>query len=362
MTTKGLDLVKVFGEQGMTAEDRNYAGSRYGEVRDALLANPYREGRFGQEPAPLPMFRSSISNVWAGLFRGQNHFRQASARTLDSRADLRWGADGKGYRRIIAPNGICVLGEWQITEDTRYTGYYAKGAKGLAIGRFSSDGNETKRGQRRSISLGLKIYPTTDPAHTDPLVPASVIVQEDLGGMRTDHLNDAELVNKPNVTVYRRGIYMLIMLRANMVFGKLDKVPDSRQAFQPAEIGTAPGTQTISPEHLRLKMTPGQSRIDGKGLDFRDEIYRFLFQPGEETPSGQIEFDIAVSDYGRKSGIPGFSRVKVDDWRSIGKLRFTECVASYNADHVIHFHHPKWRDDRNDPRTYIRDRETRVRR
>jgi hypothetical protein len=73
------------------------------------------------------------------------------------------GADGKGFRRILAPNGICVLGTWEITSENPYTGYYQKGAKGLTIGRISSDGNETKRGQRRSISLGMKIYPTMDP-------------------------------------------------------------------------------------------------------------------------------------------------------------------------------------------------------
>lgn len=362
MSQKDLDLVTVFGSQGMTAEDRGYTGSRYAEVRDALLRNPYRGGLFGQETGVLPMFRSSISNVWRGLFFGENLFRQASARVLDSKADLRWGEDGKGYRRIIAPNGICVLGSWEITEDTPYTGYYRKGAKGLAIGRFSSDGNETLRGQRRSISLGLKIYPTMDPDHTEPEIPASLIVQEDLGGMRTDYLNDAELVNNPNVTVYRRGIYMLIMLRANMIFGRLDKVPESRQAFEPAELGEQAGTQTISPEHVKIMMAPGLGRVDGKRLDFRDEIYQLLFRPGEDTPSGTIEFDISTSDHGRKSGIPGLSKVTVKDWRKIGTLRFTEAVASYNGDHVIHFHHPSWRNDRNDSRTYVRDRETRVRR
>jgi len=29
---------------------------------------------------------------------------------------------------------------------------------------------------------------------------------------------------------------------------------------------------------------------------------------------------------------------------------------------VIQFHHPKWRDDRNDSHTYVRVREERVRR
>ena len=29
-------------------------------------------------------------------------------------------------------------------------------------------------------------------------------------------------------------------------------------------------------------------------------------------------------------------------------------IASYNGDFVIHFHHPHWREDRNDPATTAR--------
>ena len=362
MTKWDFDLVALHGAQEMTAEDRAYRGSRYAEVRDALYANPYRRGASGQEPGPLPMFKSTIRNAWRGLFLGENKFRQASARSVDSRADLRWGPDGKGWRRIIAPNGICVLGTWEITADNPYTGYYTKGSKGLTIGRISSDGNETKRGQRRSISLGMKIYPTTDPAHPTPLIPASLIVQEDLGGMRTAYINDAELVNAPSVHAYRRGIYFLIMLRAGPIFQNLDKVGDSRQVYEIAELGKPADQQTVAPEHLLLKMAPGQKRIEGAGLDFRDEVYGHIFNPGDATPTGSMEFDISVSSYGRRRGVQGLSSVTVTDWQRIGRLRFTEAVCSYTGDHVIQFHHPGWRDDRNDPSTYIRVNETRVRR
>jgi hypothetical protein len=33
---------------------------------------------------------------------------------------------------------------------------------------------------------------------------------------------------------------------------------------------------------------------------------------------------------------------------------FDNAVASYNGDFVIHFHHPTWRRDRNDPSTGTR--------
>ncbi|MDH3600527.1 MAG: hypothetical protein OEU26_12905 [Candidatus Tectomicrobia bacterium] len=352
----------MFGPQGMIAEDRTYKGSRYADVREALFANPYRDGAAGQKPGPLPMFKSRIRNAWRGLFFGENIFRQASARVIDSRADLRWGEDGKGYRRIIAPNGICVLGTWEITEDNPFTGYFTKGSKGIVIGRVSSDGNETKRGQRRSISLGLKIYPTTDVDHKEPLIPASVIVQEDLGGMRTAYINDAELMNAPSIHAYRRGIFVLIMLRANSIFTKLDKVAGSRQVSEVAELGKPADVQTIAPKHMLLKMAPGQRKIEGARLDFREEIYQHIYEGGTDEPTGAMEFDISVADYGRETGLPAVTTMTVNDWHEIGKMRWTEAVASYNGDHVIHFHHPGWRDDRNDPSTYIRHNEVRCRR
>ena len=41
-------------------------------------------------------------------------------------------------------------------------------------------------------------------------------------------------------------------------------------------------------------------------------------------------------------------------WRRIGALTFDNAVISYNADFVIHFRHPTWREDRNDPSTATR--------
>jgi hypothetical protein len=356
-----FDLAALHGPQATTDDDRAYRGSRYAEVRQALYANPYRGGNAGQEPGPLPMFRSTIPNAWRGTFHGPKLLRDASARTIDMHSDLRWGPDGKGYRKILAPNGICVLGTWEITAENPYTGYFQKGAKGLTIGRFSSDGNETRRGQRRSISLGMKIYPTTDPHHPSPLIPASVIAQEDLGGMHTAYVNDAELRNMPSVHAYRRGIYVLVMIRAGSYFLPLDKVGDARQLHEVAELGKPSTVPTRCPEHMLLKMAAGQRRIEGASLDFRDEIYSHIYQPGDGQPTGSMVFDIFVAERGKRRGFPGLRRVTITDWQRIGTLTFNEAVASYNADHVIHFHHPGWRDNKNDPSTAIRVGERRVR-
>lgn len=41
------------------------------------------------------------------------------------------------------------------------------------------------------------------------------------------------------------------------------------------------------------------------------------------------------------------------NWKRIGKITFDSAVASYNTDNVIHFHHPRWREDANDPATEL---------
>jgi len=133
----------------------------------------------------------------------------------------------------------------------------------------------------------------------------------------------------------------------------VDKVADVRQLHEIAELGKPESEPTKGPRLMRLTMTPGQPRIEGDDLDFRDELYAHIFKPGETHPTGSVEFDVSVSDSARRSGVAPFRRVKVSAWRKIGRVTFTEAVASYNADHVVQFHHPGWRDDRDDPSTAI---------
>src|SRR6185295_3642737 len=109
-------------------------------------------------------------------------FLQAAQRTVDSQADLRWGPDRSGYRRLLHPNGVCLFGQWQITADTPYTGYFARGRTALLVARYSTCCGETRRGHTRSLALVGKLFPTTDPDHAAPLRTANFITQEDLGG------------------------------------------------------------------------------------------------------------------------------------------------------------------------------------
>jgi hypothetical protein len=74
-----------------------------------------------------------------------------------------------------------------------------------------------------------------------------------------------------------------------------------------------------------------------------------------------LAFSIETTDEGSTHGPAFFERRSFGTWRHIGTLVFDEAVASYNGDFVVHFNHPTWRDDRNDPSTATRAGERKVR-
>jgi hypothetical protein len=132
----------------------------------------------------LPQFLTGVLP-----FGRKFQFFEATKRAVDSDADLRWGPDRRGFRRLLHPNGVCLTGKWQISEPTEYSGYFQAGSEGLLIARYSTCCTATQRGQTRSLALVGKLYPTTDPTHAEPLCTASFIAQQDLGGDVTAYMN-----------------------------------------------------------------------------------------------------------------------------------------------------------------------------
>ena len=354
---------EYFGTESITDKDRGYNGSRFAEVRDALFANPYQEqwGRDGQ--GPLPIYQVTLSSVLRGIlsFGSRYLFQQATARAVDSHADLRWGPDGKGFRRLLHPNGVCLTGRWEITEDTEYSGYFRKGSVALVVGRYSTCCTETRRGHTRSLALVGKLFPTPDVNHAQPLRTASFITQQEIVGERTDCINDAELRNAPDLHAWRRGGCVPILLITGMVFQLVDKEPAQRQLYQIAELGKLADELTRSPKFMRLAVAPEQPRIEGDALDFRDEVMAQIFDRGDPAPKRTLSFNIEVTDEGSTHGLALSQHVTFSNWRRIGRLIFDNAVVSYNGDFVIHFNHPTWRDDRNDPSTATRVNEHKVR-
>ncbi len=342
------------GIEGITAEDRAYDGSRFSDVRDAIFANPYQEVWGGAGEPPLPFATVTLSSLLRGILPlGRSYyFEKASIRSVDSHADLRWGPEGKGFRRLIHPNGVCLTGLWEITQETDYTGYFRNGSQALVVGRYSA-ADETKRGQSRGLALAGKLFPATDPGHAEPLKTANFIAMEDIGGTYTRYLNDAELRSAPNVSPWRRsriGSFLGLVV-AGVLFTLIDKKATIRQVYQVAELGKPFDEITRAPAFMRLLASSKQPRIEGEGLDIRDEVMAQIYDKGDPVPKRKLVFHIEVTDEGKVHNILGFVRGRFKNWRRIGKLTFDSAVASYNGDHVLHFNHPGWRDDRNNPAT-----------
>lgn len=345
-----------FGSEAFDDEDRRYVGSRFADVKDALFRNAYYL-TWGDEGEPrLPTYEVTLRRVLRGILpKGLPWlFKKAAERSVDSGADLRWGRDGNGFRRLLHPNGVSLLGRWKIDQPSDYTGYFAEGKEALVVGRYSTCCTETRRGYNRSLSLVGKLYPTTDPDHPDPLETANFITQEDLGGMRTRYINDAILRNSPDTTPWRRGLGLPILLLTGLVFIRADRKPTIRQLYPIAELGKPKGEATCAPRFMQLTVDPSQSQIPGDAIDFRDEVLQQIYDPGDPQPQRKLVFHIEVTDEGTTHGLLVQRRRYPSGWTRIGTIEFTEAVASYNSDFVVHFNHPAWRSDRNDPDTKFR--------
>jgi hypothetical protein len=112
---------------------------------------------------------------------------------------------------------------------------------------------------------------------------------------------------------------------------------------------------------MRLLVSPEQPVIAGAELDVRDEVMGQIFDRGDPVAKRTLTFTIDVTDEGTTSGTSFRVRRAFRNWRRIGTIVFDNAVASYNGDAVIHFTHPTWRQDRNDPVTATRINGTKVR-
>jgi hypothetical protein len=249
---------------------------------------------------------------------------------------------------------VCLVGRWEITEDTPYSGYFRRASRALVVARYSSGAGGNRRGRIRSLALVGKLFPTVDPDHPTPLRTANFFTQQDIGGERSDSINAAELRNAPDVTVFRRGPAGTLLIKVAAVFRRVDAESTIRQVYSIAELGKPAGEPTRAPAFMRLIVAPEQPVIPGVGLDVRDEVMAQIFDRGDPTPKRTLTFTIDVTDDGHTSGTPFRVRRTFQNWRRIGRLVFDNAVVSYNGDAVIHFAHPTWRQDRNDPSTATR--------
>jgi hypothetical protein len=341
-----------FGAEHTTAADREPRLSSVREIRDALYRSRYYLTWGDRGEPPLPTYEVTLWRTLRGIFKHW-HFQNAAVRTVEAKADMRWGHDGRGFRRLLHPNGVCLIGRWKIDADserTDLTGYFAPGKEGLLVARYSTCCTETRRGRYRSLSMVGNIYPTLNPE--EHCAPASFITQQDIGGEKTEYLDEAILRNTPNTTPWNRGHGVPVLMLTAFVLFRADKSPTARQVYPIAELGHT--GQAHAPQFLAFQPQKDQPRFGGADLDFRDEVLSQIYNPGDLEPRREWKFDIRVSEEGR-SHLLGFYQ-PVKNWKKIGTITFQEAFASYNGDFVFHVQHPPWRNQQDNGNTIARQR------
>lgn len=343
-------------------DDANYEGSTLSELQEALFDHPYCDPWPGVGKFRWPTYQVTLGTFLRGINSPESRFGFLSAarRIIDSKADLRWGQDGLGYRRLLHPNGICLFGKWIIDQETEYTGYFAPNSEGVLVARYSTCCTNSKNDKARSLSLVGKLFPTKSVDDPRRMIPANFITQEDLGGSFSRSIKDVELRNAPDTTFYRRGWGAPILLLTGLTFLIADREPAFRQLYEIAELDKPGHEETRSPRFMRLTVANLPNPIDANPLDFRDEIMAQIYDANNVTPQRVLSMEIEVTDQGKTYGPLPLQRRTFKQWRRIGRIEFTAAAASYNGDFVAHFHHPAWRIDERRADTAIRQERQRT--
>lgn len=296
-----------------------YAGSRFSEVWATVASDPY---------LTLPRKIIGLRNVLRPSTLMQIY--AASRRTLHRRDDLL-----PAFDKLVHPVGICLRGSWRITETTPYSGYFRRGSEGLLIARASDNMGEVRPGRLRFLALAGKLYPTTDPNHTELLRPANFVMNENLIGTHTRYFVDARLAT--DLLPFRMHLDPRLKLPAGflvaLTFSLADRVTSvtqglRRQLYPIALLGEGPDIQGISPRVMRFVGHTENRHVASP--DFREELAI------QHHPRG-IRYHIEVSD--RRAHLRPLR------FRRIGEVCFTDSVVSYSGDHRLHFHHPQFRHD-----------------
>jgi hypothetical protein len=290
-----------------------YAGSSFEGLWREIGSDPYVE---------MPHYEVTLKSFYGFL---ENHILAAARRTLSDRNDLL-----PRFRKLIHPNGLCLAGTWNITEETPYTGYFRKGSRALIILRASTGMSATRRGELRTFGIAGKIFPTTDPSAVVETV--NFTTTEDLGGTQRDHFLDA-LNTNDILKISWPGLFINsgIITALGNAFTTAEKTLDVsqalfRQLYNIAEAGEPDPSSARSPVWVQLTGAPDVPRVDAE--DFRDEL-RVARYPGG------LRFEISAADEGTRLG--------AKNWKKIGYVEVTADALTDTCDNRLHFPHLPFR-------------------
>lgn len=178
------------------------------------------------------------------------------------------------------------------------------------IARVSVAGPRILRGQRRTLGIAGKLFPTTDPHRK--VKPANFVTVDGLSGNRAKHVLDAEMTNFPKI-----GWDPAANFINRVVFRLMDSRPGYRKLYPISALGLSPGDAVNTPDLLMLKVADGTPRVDAD--DFRDELRL------RHYPDHRLVYSILVKNFGD------------DTWTRLGSLEFTDDAVGEGGDKRLHF-------------------------
>lgn len=291
-----LLILTMLNKPKATTKDKDvfeYDGSTFKEVHDVGFSGAYAE---------LPYHRGLGLSTMVQFFND-------SARNMFDKRDIR-----PHYDKLIHANGVCCTGVWRITEDSPYTGYFAKGSEGLVFARLSVAGANIKRGQRRAFGLAGKVFPTMNP--NEMVKPGNFVTVDYLTGIKSEHITDTELTNFPAV-----GPDLGANFVNRVIFRLMDTRPGYRQLFPISTLGVPPGSKVVTPDLMMLKVAEGTVKVDAE--DFRDELRL------ENYPNHKLVYTINVRTFDEKT------------WTKLGLIELNEYAICEGCDKRIHFWIPR---------------------
>jgi hypothetical protein len=300
------------------AKDPNYQGSSFSEVQKVVQDEgsiPFSligaEEQRVYQSGRLPQYPVSFFSMPIAVLESD------SQKTLVERADYY-----PRLRKLVHANGICVEGDWNISEPTGYSGYFKQGSHGLFIGRISVALQETTSAGSRGFGFAGKIFPTLDP---DQKVDTTNFFTVDiLSGAPSKRFLDQAFTNNPP------------LIPSLDVAGPLAKIvpafllADTSPTFRPVtQIARTEESASLihSPRYMRLRAAQGTVKNDQP--DFRNEVLT-AFAENKGQLKFMIETSSTTSDRKAQSG-----------WTPIGFITLDKAVVSYGCDRRLHFSHPQ---------------------
>ncbi len=323
-----LPLVAPLVAEAQAAVDPGYQGSSYNQVLDALEGQGYVP-QTSEEKAEYAVYRSGVLPQYKVNYfsMGGMIFQPLFGR---SKVTLRERADVYPYfKKFVHANGVCVVGKWQINQQTPYSGYFKTGAQALFVGRISVALQETTRAGKRGFGFAGKIFPTTNPNQVVPTT--NFFTVDELSGTPAQKLFDVALTNEPPLIPGWDLAGDLVKIVP--AFLAADSSPTFRPVTQIARAG-ASGT-VVAPIWMRLRPQPGT--IKNYQADFRNEVIQGIQQ------NGKLVYLIETSSTTK-------DRTATVGWNQIGTITMDRAIESFGCDRQLHFSHPH--DDKtNVPKT-----------